>query len=49
MKSAESRMTEFVKYHIEGDGECNNVVLKAYADKHGLDTQQRFDLAYFLR
>lgn len=47
MKSAESRMTEFVKYHIEGDGECNNVVLKAYADKHGLDTQQRFDLAYF--
>lgn len=46
MKSAEERMAEFVKYHIEGDGECNNVVLKAWAEKHGLELQDRYVLAF---
>ena len=47
MKSATERMREFVKYHITGDGECNNVVLRGYADKHGLDLQHRYELAFF--
>lgn len=33
MKDRKQRMIEFVNYHIHGDGECNNVVLKAWADK----------------
>ena len=41
------RIDEFVKYHINGDGECNNVVLKAWSDKHCQNTQDKFDLAYF--
>lgn len=47
MKSAEKRLNEFVQYHIAGDGECNNVVLKAYADECKMDAHERFDLAYF--
>lgn len=47
MKSVAERMKEFVTYHINGDGECNGVLLKAYADEHELNRQQRFDLAYF--
>lgn len=27
MKSVGKRMGEFVRYHINGDGECNTVVL----------------------
>lgn len=41
------RIDEFVKYHINGDGECNNVVLKAWSAKHCANTQDKFDLAYF--
>lgn len=41
------RIAEFVNYHIHGDGECNNVVLKAWADKHKLNFEQRYELAYF--
>lgn len=40
-------MNEFCAYHRDGDGECNAITLKYYADRHGLDTHQRFDLAYF--
>ena len=31
-KSTEERLKEFVDYHINGDGECNGIVLKRYAD-----------------
>lgn len=41
------RIDEFVKYHIRGDGECNNVVLKAWADKHCKMLQQKYELAYY--
>lgn len=41
------RLAEFVKYHIEGDADCNGRVLKAWADEHELSFEQRFDLAYF--
>lgn len=47
MKSIDERISEFCAYHRDGDGECNNVVLKAWADNHGLDFQQRYELAYF--
>lgn len=47
MKTTGERIREFVKYHMTGDGECNGILLKAYADKHGMNTQERFDLAYF--
>ena len=47
MKSVQNRIKEFVNYHINGDGECNNTVLKEYADEHCLTAQDRFDLAYF--
>lgn len=46
-KSVEERIAEFIPYHINGDGECNNVVLKAYADRHKLTENQRFELAFF--
>lgn len=47
MKSKEARIDEFVRYHNEGDGECNNIILKAYADAHNLTIKERFDLCYF--
>lgn len=47
MKSIEERINEFCKYHREGDGECNNVVLKAWANKRNLSIQDRYELAYF--
>jgi hypothetical protein len=40
-------MDEFVRYHINGDGECNTVVLVEWANRHSLDLQERFELAYF--
>lgn len=40
-------MQEYVSYHINGDADCNAVLLKEWADKNKLDIQQRFDLAYF--
>lgn len=43
----EKRMSEYVHYHINGDGECNGVVLKRYADLHRLTKEKRTDLAYF--
>ena len=45
MKSQPERLREFVDYHINGDGECNGVVLSAWADKHKLGEQERYDLA----
>lgn len=47
MKSVSKRIDEFVKYHIFGDGECNNVVLKAWAEERGLNLQGKYELAYF--
>lgn len=41
------RLYEFVDYHIHGDGECNGMVLKAWADSHSLSWDDRVDLCYF--
>lgn len=46
-KPMQKRLAEFVNYHINGDGECNNDVLREYAERHGLSIQDRFDLSYF--
>lgn len=46
-KSTKDRMREFATYHRTGDGECNGILMKAYADKHKMDTQERYDFAYF--
>lgn len=46
-KTLDERMKEFALYHRDGDGECNAILLKAYADAHGLTAGERFDLAYF--
>lgn len=46
-KSIGNRIKEFTLYHRDGDGECNNVVLKAWAEKHKLDSAQRYLLSYF--
>ena len=42
----EKRMTEFVHYHINGDGECNGIVLKEYADMHGLTDEKRITIHF---
>ncbi len=47
MKSVIKRVEEFVSYHINGDGECNTVVLVEWADRRKLNMQERFELAYF--
>lgn len=41
------RMSEFVEYHINGDCDCNVNVLKEYAERHNLNTQEKLDLIYF--
>lgn len=43
----EKRLNEFVEYHIHGDGECNGIVLKAYADQYDMGGVDRIDLAFF--
>ena len=45
-KTLSQRMDEFTRYHRDGDGECNSVVLRGWADKHNLDFKQRWTLAY---
>lgn len=47
MKDLSARIQEFCKYHREGDGECNTVVLCRWADVHGLSFQQRYELAFY--
>lgn len=47
MKPQAERMAEFVAYHKNGDGECNGILLKAYADSRNLAQQERYDLAVF--
>ena len=47
VKSVEDRIKEFVDYHIHGDGEFNNVVLRAWADKHCHSLQEKYELTYF--
>lgn len=44
---AQKRMSEFVWYHIHGDGDCNGQTLRAYAQEKRLSRQDCFDLAYF--
>lgn len=46
MKDVKERMREFVSYHIHGDGECNNVVLKEWARRKTLTLQERYELAF---
>ena len=41
------RLNEFVNYHNTGDGECNGVILKNWADRHNLDKHSRIDLCYY--
>ena len=41
------RLSEFIKYHIEGDCDCNVVVLKKYAVNKNLNNQQIWNLCYF--
>ena len=43
----QDRLSEFVRYHICGDGECNGILLKAWADARALGEAERFDLAFF--
>lgn len=45
-KDNKARMLEFVKYHIEGDGECNNTVLKEWVRRRNLTLQERYELAF---
>ncbi len=47
MKTVNDRIREFVEYHKTGDGECNGILLKAFADLHQMTVQERYDLAYF--
>lgn len=42
-----SRVEEFVRYHNGCDGECNGMLLAAWADLKGLARDHRFDLAFF--
>jgi hypothetical protein len=42
----EKRLNEFVDYHINGDGECNGIVLKKYSENHNLSPEDRIDLAF---
>lgn len=46
-KGRKERIIEFCNYHKNGDGECNNVVLKAWANKHCQSLQDKYELAYF--
>lgn len=46
-KSVPARIAEFVEYHIHGDGECNNTVLKEWVRRRNLSLQERYELAYF--
>lgn len=47
MSELEKRMSEFVDYHNHGDGECNGVLLKAWADLESLGVSDRFNLSFF--
>lgn len=42
-----SRVEEFVRYHNGCDGECNGILLAAWADKKSLCDRDRFDLSFF--
>lgn len=42
-----SRVEEFLRYHNGCDGECNGMLLRAWADSKELDRRDRFDLAFF--
>lgn len=42
-----SRVEEFVRYHNGCDGECNGILLSAWAERRNLSDAERFDLAFF--
>lgn len=42
-----SRIEEFVQYHNGCDGECNGILLTAWADSKQLSDAERFNLAFF--
>lgn len=42
-----NRMKEYVEYHINGDADCNTVLMRKWVDNNKLSLQERFDLAYF--
>lgn len=44
---ASNRLKEFVDYHINGDCECNGMVLKRYSELHQLNRQDKTDLCFF--
>lgn len=46
-KSVKERIQEFAVYHRDGDGECNAILLREYANRHNLSRRERFDLAFF--
>lgn len=46
-KKEKERLIEFVNYHKNGDGECNNVVLKDWAERYCHGLQEKYELAYF--
>lgn len=47
MKTVGKRINEFVDYHINGDGECNNVVLKEWAWLNCVTKQELYELSFF--
>ena len=46
-KSVPQRIAEFTDYHRDGDGECNAILLRQYAQDHNLNDREKFDLAFF--
>lgn len=46
MMQFEKRLSEFVHYHIHGDGECNGITLRRWADIHCVSPADRAELAY---
>lgn len=46
-KTKQERLSDFLEYHKNGDGECNAIILKAYCDRHNMNAEERTALAYF--
>ena len=47
IKSNPERMKEFIAYRVGPDNSCNNIVLKKWAQMHGLSLQDKYDLSFF--
>lgn len=46
MKPVSRRIDEFVWYHMNGDGECNGIVLSDWAGRHCENAQEEYELAF---